>query len=256
MTGPSNDDQPLVGHSIADSHGQESQLAEGGSEMHSATMIFLRCSARYGGRIEAELEIGDRILVLFDHGAAILHGLNNGVKPLNWMPIGSTFTRDEAAKLIVLENARGERLEIFYENIWHEHRCSGQLHGRLVKLGSEKECSDMLAENLDLIGEGLTLVAREYRTAVGPIDLLVKKPSGWPVVIEVKRNRVTGSEVLYQIQRYIDAIEQMQEWSMRPEGVLVAPALSRAGQRLAEQMNIRFVRVRFDEINAESSPST
>ncbi len=66
----------------------------------------------------------------------------------------------------------------------------------------ERVLEDILEHNLDELEKGLTLVGRQYPTAVGPIDLLAKDPNGIYVVIELKRGR-SSDRVVGQIARYL-----------------------------------------------------
>ncbi|MFX7870710.1 endonuclease NucS domain-containing protein, partial [Acinetobacter baumannii] len=57
----------------------------------------------------------------------------------------------------------------------------------LIKDGVEADLQRLLAEQVSVVGEGLTLVRREYPTAIGPVDLLLRDDNGGTVAIEVKR---------------------------------------------------------------------
>ena len=66
----------------------------------------------------------------------------------------------------------------------------------------ERVLEDILEQNLQELEPGLTLVGRQYPTAVGPIDLLAHDRNDSYVVIELKRGR-TGDRVIGQIARYL-----------------------------------------------------
>jgi hypothetical protein len=73
----------------------------------------------------------------------------------------------------------------------------------------ESVLEDVLEYNLDTLEKGLTLLkdGRQYRTAVGPIDLLAQDADGLYVVIELKRGR-SSDRVVGQIARYITWVVQ------------------------------------------------
>lgn len=217
----------------------------------TSTLMFVRCLARYQGRIDAELELGDRIIVVLDSGVVLLFAMNKGTKPQNWMPEGSTIThRDD--ELIVFESASGEeRLEIYVQQIWMEQQCVGTLHGKLVKLGSERELSDLLTYRMDLVEPGLEVIEREFKTDVGPIDILCYSHQDYvPVAIEVKRIRSSiGSEVIYQLLRYMHALKEQEMWEdTEPRGILVAHSISRSAKALIDKNNMRFVRLSYEDV--------
>ncbi len=63
--------------------------------------------------------------------------------------------------------------------------------------------SSELGKNLDLIYEEGELVSQQYRTEIGPIDILAReKGSGSYVVIELKRNQ-TSDDTVGQVLRYM-----------------------------------------------------
>lgn len=212
-------------------------------------VIFARCIVRYTGRIDAELELGERLIVVKDDGAVLIHA-TSGLQPKNWMPAGSVLSEEPGLVLVEFPK-RGERLEVFLIDVHSDTELVGELSGRLVKLGSEREFSDLLAERLERVGAGLALVGREYRTRVGPVDLLAVDEAGCPVVVEVKRARAVGVEVAYQLLRYLHAVAQEERWEGRqPRGVLVAPGLSRPLGAALTEHGLGYVRLSFERLVA------
>ena len=57
----------------------------------------------------------------------------------------------------------------------------------LVKDGVEAHLQQLLAVQLDLLGEGWRLVRREYPTPIGPVDLMCRNETGQSVAVEIKR---------------------------------------------------------------------
>lgn len=216
-------------------------------------VIVCRCSARYTGRIDAELEPGDRIILVKQDATVLIHGAS-GLMPKNWMPAGSEWI-EEPGRIVVSYPRRGERLEIYLHEVFSDTHHAAELHGRLIKLGSEREMSDLLAGQLWRVEEGLEMVGREAQTPVGPIDILATDQAGDPVAIEVKRARVAGGEVAYQVQRYLDALAGMPDWAgTRPRGILVAPAAARTLLALLEQRGIGFVRISYELLASPATP--
>ena len=57
----------------------------------------------------------------------------------------------------------------------------------LQKDGVEKHLQELLAEHTIALGDGMSLVRREFMTAIGPVDLLCKDAGGGSVAVEIKR---------------------------------------------------------------------
>jgi hypothetical protein len=213
-------------------------------------------SARYSGRTDAELTLGDIMLCLREpalggDGSALIICQQQGMLPRNWMPGGSVITKRPGG-YIIEHAAKGEALEVFIDTIYNEHAQPAGTRGELHKMGAEREFSDLIAANLDRLGPRGTyeLVAREWRTTAGPVDLLLRETAtGCPVVVEVKRSRI-GPADLYQLRRYTDALASMDEWSCyEARGIMVAPVLSKNAKPLIDSDPVvRFVRLSYQDL--------
>ena len=65
-----------------------------------------------------------------------------------------------------------------------------------------------LGDSLELIYEEGALLSQQYRTSVGPIDILARdKKTGDYVVIELKRNQ-TSDDTVGQVMRYMGWVEE------------------------------------------------
>ena len=198
-----------------------------------ATVISARLSARYEGRIEAALSVGDVVMIIRDYksggdGSVVLLSAASGVLPRNWMPAGSTHEKVLGGYRFVHEKKQ-EILEVYIDKIYFELHAPGDIDTHLEKIGAEKEFADLLAADLDLIEPGLELIGREVPTLVGPIDILAWDSFKRPVIIEVKRRKANGGADLYQWKRYWDAIHSDPAWGRKkPRGFIVAPSATRS----------------------------
>lgn len=221
-------------------------------------VVFCRCNITYRGRIDAQLELGDRLIVIKDCGAVLVHA-GIGLMPRNWMPTGTTLEEIAPGRQWRFSYPRrDEDLDVYIDRIYSDVTHPVILNGPLVKTGAEREMCELLVRQLERVEPGLELVGREFATPVGPIDILTTDPSGLPVVVEVKRQRVSGAETVYQVLRYLDALEQMPGWEgSRARGILVGPGLARTVGPLLAKHQIGFVRMAYKDLEgAVIAPAT
>lgn len=217
--------------------------------------IHCRAMARYTGRIDAELGLSDVVLIIKDDGAVVLHSMQAGVNPRNWMP--SATEMDVIPGGLRFHHAkRGETLEVFIEQEYARIETEPSLAGDLVKLGAEREFGDLLAADVERIEKGMSLISREYRTPAGPVDLFCHDRQGNPTCIELKRVRVT-LDAVWQCKRYLFHLQQMEEWQgTTPRGILVAPSLQKtAGSALVDEPHMSFVRIRYEDLEGARTRS-
>jgi hypothetical protein len=78
---------------------------------------------------------------------------------------------------------------------------------------SEEAIRDQLADNLDLVETGLTLVKKEqllrnHRGARGFVDIFARDKTGKLVIIEIKRSNATARQALQEIIKYVALLRQ------------------------------------------------
>ena len=67
-----------------------------------------------------------------------------------------------------------DTLRIRLEDIMHDSSHDLGVDPGLQKDGVEKHLQELLAEHTTALGYGMSLVRREYMTAIGPVDLLCR----------------------------------------------------------------------------------
>ena len=107
-----------------------------------------------------------------------------------------------------------------------------------MKDGVEAHLQKLLAEHVETLGAGWTLVRREYPTAIGPVDLLCRDATGASVAVEIKRRgEIDGVE---QLTRYLDLLNR--DPLLAPvAGVFAAQEIKPQARTLAEDRGIRCV---------------
>src|SRR6201998_505820 len=99
-------------------------------------------------------------------------------------PCRLTETTDGSGPVWVVENKTGEQLRITIQDIEHDSSHELGVAPGLVKDGVEAHLQELLAQHIELLGTGYTLVRREFMTPIGPVDLLCRDERGRSVPVE------------------------------------------------------------------------
>jgi endonuclease len=206
-------------------------------------LVIARCSVDYVGRLTAHLPPAVRLLMVKADGSVSVHADDRAYKPLNWMSPPCRI--EEAPGVWRVVNRAGEELRITLEEVFHDTSHELGLDPGLVKDGVEAHLQELLAAAPRTLGEGLVLVRREYPTAIGPVDLLCRDPSGGHVAVEVKRRgEIDGVE---QLTRYLELLGR--DPLLAPvRGVLAAQEIKPQARVLAQDRGIRCVVVDYDAL--------
>jgi RecB family endonuclease NucS len=169
----------------------------------------------YFGRLRAHLPLATRLLMVKADGSVLVHSDGGSYKPLNWMSPPATVrvgpppadTADGVAEVWTVQHAKSDdRLVISIHEQLHDSSHDLGVDPGLVKDGVEADLQRLLAEQIGLLGEGCTLVRREYMTAIGPVDILARDASGATVAVELKRRGdIDGVE---QLTRYLELLNR------------------------------------------------
>src|SRR6202044_2578730 len=135
-------------------------------------LVIARCTVDYVGRLTAHLPSARRLLLFKADGSVSVHADDRAYKPLNWMspPCWLSEEADGEGPVWVVQNKAGEQLRITVEDIEHASSHELGLDPGLVKNGVEAHLQVLLAEHVELLGVGYTLVRREYMTPVRPVE--------------------------------------------------------------------------------------
>jgi RecB family endonuclease NucS len=215
-------------------------------------LVIAQCTVDYLGRLTAHLPSARRLLLVKADGSVSVHADDRAYKPLNWMspPCWLTETVEGEVPVWVVQNKAGEQLRITIEEIAHDSSHELGTDPGLVKDGVEAHLQELLAEHIDLLGEGYTLVRREYMTAIGPVDILCRDPQGRSVAVEIKRRGdIDGVE---QLTRYLELLNR--DGLLAPvAGVFAAQQIKPQARTLAEDRGIRCLTLDYEVMRGMNS---
>ncbi|MDH2443591.1 endonuclease NucS [Amnibacterium sp. CER49] len=226
-------------------------------------LVVAECSVDYAGRLSAHLPLARRVIMLKADGSVLVHADGGSYKPLNWMSPPCSLEEEQPGDDLagtgvtaiwkVRAAKSGDVLVIrIHDLVIDETVELGQDPG-LTKDGVESDLQRLLAEQIDLLGPGHTLVRREHMTAIGPVDILARDAAGTAVAVEIKRRgEIDGVE---QLTRYLELMNR--DPHLAPvQGVFAAQEIKPQARTLAEDRGIRCVTLDYDAMRGvEGGPA-
>ena len=183
-------------------------------------------------------------------GSVLVHSDGGSYKPLNWMSPPCRLA-EEPGRWVVTGKS-GETLTITVEEIISDSSFDLGIDPGLVKDGVEAHLQELLAAQMQVLGDGWRLVRREYPTAIGPVDLMCRDSEGGCVAIEIKRRgEIDGVE---QLTRYLVLLNR--DPLLAPvRGIFAAQEIKPQARVLAEDRGIRCLLLDYDSLRgAEDGP--
>lgn len=222
-------------------------------------LVVARCSVDYTGRLTAHLPLAPRLLIVKADGSVLVHSDGGSYKPLNWMSPPCTLrtttrsaeeaAHDESSDWIeqwdVTHDKSGDRLRVRLHEVLEDSAHELGSDPGLVKDGVEAHLQALLAQNIETLGEGWTLVRREYATAIGPVDILARDAAGQAVAVEIKRRgEIDGVE---QLTRYLELLNR--DPLLSPvRGIFAAQMIKPQAKVLAADRGITCVTLDYDAL--------
>ena len=222
--------------------------------------MIARCSVDYAGRLSAHLPLATRLLMVKGDGSLLVHSDGGSYKPLNWMSPPCTLQSadpddDQRAAGVtevwkVTHAKTADQLVVSIHEVIHDSAHDLGVDPGLVKDGVESHLQQLLAEQIELLGDGYRLVRREYMTAIGPVDILATDGTGRSVAVELKRRGdIDGVE---QLTRYLELMNR--DPRLAPvAGVFAAQEIKPQARTLAEDRGIRCVVLDYDAMRGVES---
>lgn len=204
-----------------------------------------------------------RLIMLKADGSILIHSDGGSYKPLNWMtpPCSITVTDPSQeqtevglAEIWTVSQAKtGDKLVISIAEVIGDDQHEFGIDPGLVKDGVEAHLQELLSEHIETLGDGYSLVRREYMTAIGPVDILARDHGHKSVAVEIKRRGdIDGVE---QLTRYLELMNR--DPLLAPvRGVFAAQEIKPQARTLAEDRGIRCVVLDYDALRGMDDPDS
>ena len=228
-------------------------------------IIVADCSAEYTGRLQATLPMARRVLLIKADNSLLIFSELGSYKPLNWMASPCTITditpdyaddapATEVPQKVIRATATKSTdiLEVTLQHIYSDETYDLGEDPGLIKDGVEDHLQRYLAEQIERIGEGATLVRREYPTAIGPVDIMAIDGSGVHVAIEIKRHG--GIDGVEQLTRYCELLNR--DPLLAPvRGIFAAQTITPQARTLATDRGFECLLLDYDEMRGVEDDS-
>lgn len=252
-------------------------------------ILVADCSAEYSGRLNASLPFARRVLLIKADNSLLIFSELGSYKPLNWMSAPCTIREivPDAAETVdaadatntagaptvadgtpaadgtasaptsekvlrVTADKSSDILEVTLYHVYSDESYDLGVDPGLVKDGVEDHLQKYLAEQIHRIGEGATLVRREYPTAIGPVDIMALNADGEHVAIEIKRHG--GIDGVEQLTRYCELLNR--DPLLAPvHGIFAAQTITPQARVLAEDRGFRCLILDYEEMKGAEDDS-
>lgn len=203
-------------------------------------IISANCSIEYSGRAESYLQAGDRIIIIKPDRNILIHQ-PNGNTPVNYMKSDRGHKLDVEGLPVLKSKNKKEEIKIKLNKIFFVHTQIMKDDEKIMLKGTERDMSEKIFNNPELIEEGFKPLSQEEHTKYGFIDVFGYDSNNNLVVVECKR--YTGDlKAVTQLRRYVEKIKEMKGIE-RVRGVLACPNISGNAKKMLEDWGYSYVKV-------------
>ncbi len=205
-------------------------------------MLIGDCRVQYHGRAASNLPTGSRLLLIKGDGSFAIHQ-NKLLRPTNYLMANSWSTKMDEGKLVIAATKRApkesltvtlEKVEMLNLHTMEDKKSDFKL------VGSERELSNQLMDDLEVLEKGLKPLKQESHLRKGMIDILAEDKDGNLVVIELKRRQADYDSVM-QLHRYVPEVKKT-----KGRTILVAPEIRKTAMELLKNNGLEYRSYQFD----------
>lgn len=194
-------------------------------------IIFADCEINYDGRACSTLDRGNYLIIYKNDGSLQIHG-SELLSPLNYQGSGSKVSLDNNKLLFTRKK---ETIEIILHNVYHKAKLENWSFNKPKMKKTEADLVNQLESTILSYIDNCIETIKEYKTDVGPIDLLAIDSYGTNHVMEVKRGKANIS-ACSQVERYVASMNNS-------VGYIVSPQISKNALKYCKNNNIKWLEV-------------
>ncbi len=172
-------------------------------------IVVATCQIDYAGRLTAHLPLATRVLMVKADGSVLVHSDGGSYKPLNWMSPPCTVREGDHDGRPGRVDRHVPRPTTPCASSWRrppDSTTSSASTPACRRTASRSTSRSSSPSTRATLADGLTLVRREYPTAIGPVDLMCRDAAGSSVAVEIKRRGdIDGVE---QLTRYLELLNR------------------------------------------------
>jgi len=211
------------------------------SKPDKTTLLLIGdCIVDYHGRAKSLLDWGERIVMVKQDGAVLVHQPVMR-EPVNWQPSGSITRFSIRDNLLVLHSHHAkpaERMSILFRSLKTIVITPLVDNAKMIISGMETDVVNSIITNPGLIEEGLRITKKEKHVKSGYIDLYGYDRNHTPVVIEVKRSVASISSV-HQLRLYVNEVKKNRQEAL-VRGILCAPRIPDMVKKMLEEYGLEW----------------
>ncbi|MFH1101749.1 MAG: endonuclease NucS [Methanobacteriota archaeon] len=227
------------------------------STPEKTTLLLLGdCMVDFSGRARSLLDWGERIVMIKQDGAVLVHQPVMR-EPVNWQPSGSRTEFCIMKNQLVMKSHHTkppEKMRIVFRTIQTITVSNLVDRATLIIAGMETDVVNKIVANPEIIEDGLRITKREKKVKSGSIDLYGYDKTHTPVIIEVKRSIATLIAV-QQLRMYVTDIKKdVKEAQVR--GILCAPRVPDMVKKLLTEYGLEWQEVEREVILPDDRQKT
>jgi RecB family endonuclease NucS len=204
------------------------------------TIVMLcQCEVFYEGRASSRASEARRLVIIKEDGTLLIHE-GVGVEPINWQPNALITSKvyEDHFELVAIRSRPKEVVKVFIKDKPDVIICKlGS--GKFSIRGTEEDLINYIAQNPSVIEEGAKLVAREFATPHGRVDVILRSSNDELIIVECKRG-VADLDAVHQLIRYV---EYYSELGIKVRGVIASPSITPQALKLLQKNNLSYVKL-------------